>query len=93
MRKPGYQFKKAGPGRPKGLQNKTTVAVKEAFQEAFNGIGGIPAFIAWAQDEKNQGEFYKLFAKLLPLQVSGDKENPLEIVHKYAVPETRAIEP
>ncbi len=61
-------------GKAKGTLSKTTVAVKEAFQLAFDGIGGVPALITWATDEKNQGEFYKLFAKLLPVQLAGSLE-------------------
>ncbi len=65
-------------GRPKGSQNKTTVAAKEALQMAFDGIGGVPALIAWAMDEKNQGEFYKIYTKLLPLE----RKHTGEIVSK-----------
>jgi len=56
-------------GRPKGSANKSTVAAKEALQMAFEGIGGVNALIAWATDEKNQGEFFKLYTKLLPLDL------------------------
>lgn len=63
-----------GRGRPKGSQNKTSVAVKEALQMAFEGIGGVPALTAWAMDEKNQGEFYKLYAKLLPIDMKHSGE-------------------
>jgi hypothetical protein len=59
-----------GPGRPKGLPNKTTIAVKEALQQAFQGIGGVPALTEWARE--NQGEFYKLYSKLLPTEVRAD---------------------
>jgi hypothetical protein len=59
-----------GPGRPKGLPNKSTVAVKQALQMAFEGVGGVPALTEWARE--NQGEFYKLYAKLLPTEVKAD---------------------
>ncbi len=71
---------KAGPGRPKGLPNKTTIAAKEAIQSAFDGIGGVKAFTDWAKDSKNQGEFYKLFAKLLPVQLMGSLEIKLPVI-------------
>ncbi len=67
-------------GRPKGALNKTTVAVKEALTQAFDDIGGQLSFSAWAFD--NQTEFYKLFAKLLPVQLAGDPDNPLNVVTK-----------
>lgn len=51
-------------GRQKGTPNKTTVAVKKALEQAFDGLGGVPSLIAWAKSEP--AEFYKLWAKLLP---------------------------
>ena len=66
-----------GAGRKKGSANKTTVKVREAMELAFEGIGGVPALIKWAQD--NQTDFYKLFAKLLPVQVEASVDGKLEI--------------
>ncbi len=63
-----------GKGRPKGAQNKTSVAAKEALQLAFDGIGGVQALTDWARDEKNQGEFFKLYAKLLPIDMKHSGE-------------------
>jgi hypothetical protein len=57
-----------GPGRPKGIPNKATVAAKQAFQMAFDGIGGVDALIGWAQE--NQTDFFKLFSKLIPQDVN-----------------------
>jgi len=57
-------------GSRKGIPNKSTVAVKQALQEAFHGIGGVPALTEWARE--NQGEFYKLYAKLLPTELKAD---------------------
>lgn len=64
-------------GRKKGTLNKSTVAVKEAMEMAFEGIGGVSALTSWAQD--NQTEFYKLFAKLLPVQVEASVDGKLDI--------------
>lgn len=69
--------KKGFGGRPKGSPNKTTAKVKEAMELAFEGIGGVPALIEWAEDNKT--EFYKLFAKLLPVQVEANLNGKLEI--------------
>jgi hypothetical protein len=57
-------------GRPEGSQNKTTVAAKEAFQMAFDHIGGWKALAEWATDPKNAGEFFKLYSKLIPQDVT-----------------------
>lgn len=59
-----------GPGRPKGVPNKTTMAVKEALSLAFEGLGGVNRLTVWARD--NETEFYKLWAKMLPTEVKGD---------------------
>lgn len=69
---------KYSPGRPKGVANKTTTSVKEAFKLAFEGIGGVPAFIKWAKKEQN--EFYKIYARLLPkeVEVSGSDGGPIK---------------
>lgn len=61
--------RRPGPGRPKGSVNKTTAAVKEALTLAFQGIGGVPALKAWAQEHPS--DFYKLWSKLLPTEVTG----------------------
>jgi hypothetical protein len=75
---------KPGPGRPKGLPNKVTRVVKELLADAFDELGGLPAFVAWGR--KNPTEFYKLWAKLLPTQLTGDRDNPLYV----ASPDERA---
>lgn len=64
-------------GRQKGTPNKSTAVAKQALELAFDGIGGVPALIKWA--EKNQTEFYKLFTKLLPVQVEGNLDGKIEI--------------
>jgi hypothetical protein len=67
-------------GRRKGTPNKNTAAVKEAIEQAFEHIGGVPALVAWA--EKNPTLFYlHLFPKLLPLQVNhaGREGGPIEV--------------
>jgi len=65
---------KAGPGRPKGLPNKTTRTAKEAIALAAEGLGGTGRLIAWAQEDPlNERAFWSsIYPKLLPLQVAGD---------------------
>lgn len=67
-------------GRKKGTPNKTTVKVKEVFERAFEELGGVDALVEWARNEPT--EFYKQYAKLLPVQITGDKDAPLVNVHK-----------
>jgi hypothetical protein len=61
-----------GKGRAKGVPNKTTKAVKEALQEAFDKLGGVTALATWAKNEPT--EFYKLWAKMLPTEVKAKVE-------------------
>ena len=63
-------FKKGEGGRPVGAVNRTTLAAKEAFAQAFEGIGGVDALIEWA--EANKTEFLKLYARLIPVELSGE---------------------
>lgn len=59
-------------GRPKGSPNKFTAHAKEAFQLAFEELGGVRGLVAWAKsDEARLTDFYKLFARLIPLEVTG----------------------
>ncbi len=54
-------------GRKKGVPNKVTADVKAALSAAFAGMGGVKAFTAWGRE--NPTEFYKLWAKLLPVEL------------------------
>src|SRR4051812_26293911 len=65
----------AGKGRKKGVPNKTTASAKQAFALAFDGIGGAKALQVWAAE--NQTEFYKLFARLIPTEVTGKDGDPI----------------
>lgn len=77
MGKEVTQFKKGNPGKPKGAVNKTTKLVKEVFADVFNDLqkDKVANLKAWAK--KNPTEFYKLSSKLIPLQLSGDPDNPI----------------
>lgn len=69
-----------GPGRPKGVPNKTTALLKDAILKAATDAGnGDMAEYLRAQAAANPGPFMALLGKVLPLQVTGDGENPLEI--------------
>lgn len=63
-----------GAGRPKGAQNKTTKAAKEAIAEAAEKLGGVNRLVAWArEDAQNERAFWAtIYPKLLPLQVAGN---------------------
>ena len=73
----GIPFAAGNPGRPPG-PNRVTVSVKAALEAAFQGLGGVPALIAWGQQEP--GEFYRLWGKLLPRNVTIEGGAQLGIV-------------
>ena len=65
----------AGKGRPKGVKNKTTLAMKEAISCVYNDLQSETGeehghFREWAK--ANSTEFYKLAAKLIPLDVNAN---------------------
>jgi hypothetical protein len=65
-----------GPGRPKGVQNKTTKAIKEMVLAALDQAGGTDYLVR--QADENPTAFMTLVGKVLPLQLSGDAENPIK---------------
>lgn len=69
----------SGQGRPKGVPNKVTKTVREAFERAFAALQDTPANLAaWA--EENPTEFYRLASKLIPAQINATADVALTIV-------------
>lgn len=71
-----------GPGRPKGVPNKTTTQLKEALLEAATLAGGEAGLVGYLvqQAADNPASFLTLLGKVLPLQVAQDPENPWQPV-------------
>jgi len=67
-----------GRGRKKGVPNKVTGQLKDMILGALDKAGG-EKYLA-EQADKNPAAFMTLVGKVLPLQVAGDKENPLSMV-------------
>lgn len=65
----------AGKGRPKGVPNKVTGALKDMILSALDGAGGVEYLKARAVDNPNA--FLSLVGRVLPLQVQGDPDQPL----------------
>ena len=65
--------KKTG-GRKKGTPNKQTKEVKQNLIEAFEKLGGLDGMVDWASKNQgeNLGEFYKLWVKVLPVEMKTD---------------------
>ena len=72
----------AGKGRIKGVPNKLTKSAREAFQLAFDGVGGASKLTEWAKD--NPTEFFKLYARLIPVEHVGEGgSGPIATVVKH----------
>ena len=72
---------KPGPGRPKGVPNKTTQSAKEAIALAAAGLGGTARLVAWAkEDPKNEATFWgSIYPKLIPVTLAGDSDSPMTV--------------
>lgn len=70
------------PRKPKGAVNKITKSAREAFQLAFEQSGGFRELTAWAK--ANKTEFYKLYARLIPVEHVGEGgEGPIQTIVKH----------
>ena len=75
-----------GAGRPKGSRNKTTTVLKEAVLEAAgevgeNGLGGdgLTGYLRKIAREEPKA-FCSVLGRVLPLQVTGKDDGPIEAV-------------
>lgn len=65
----------AGPGRPKGVPNKNTAAIKDMILEALHGAGGVDYLQDRAKDPRTAAAFLGLVGKVLPMQINGPGPN------------------
>jgi len=61
----------------KGSQQAMTIEVKEVIARCFYDIGGREKFAEWARN--NRTDFYKLYSKLLPIQLQSKETKELII--------------
>lgn len=62
-------------GRKKGTRNKVTQGAVSNIMQVFEMLGGNEGFAEWALE--NRTEFYRHYSKLIPVQLTGDAENPI----------------
>ena len=67
-----------GSGRTKGTVNKVTASMRQAWMDAFDKLGGVPALVRWG--EANPDDFYKAVTKLIPLDVTSAGQKMAGIV-------------
>lgn len=69
----------SGQGRPKGVPNKHTAAIKAAFERAFALLqqDDQAKLEEWAK--RNPTEFYKLAGKLIPSEINANVSGSLAL--------------
>jgi hypothetical protein len=65
-------------GKPKGTPNKLSASVKANIAQVFENLGGVVGMTKWAK--ANPDEFYKIYPRLLPLEVSGEEGAGITVV-------------
>jgi hypothetical protein len=75
--------KKTG-GRKRGVPNKLTTGAKEVIAQVAANIGGVARMTEWVRKgAENERAFWtNIYPKLLPLQVAGDRDNPLTMINR-----------
>ncbi len=68
---------KRAVGRPKGSRNKLGLAIKDMILQALDESGGVQYLRRLAEDEPRA--FATLLSRVIPLQVTGDADNPVVI--------------
>lgn len=63
-------------GRKKHTPNKLNSSAKQALINVFEKLGGEDGMKTWADTDKR--EFYKLWGKLVPLEVEGGLKHQFE---------------
>jgi len=68
---------KRSPGRPRGSQNKVTVALKEAILQAGENVGGEKGLIGYLERlaVENSSAYAGLLAKILPSTLAASDSN------------------
>lgn len=86
VKKTVNNLKGAGPGRPKGVPNKTTTMLKDALIQAAEAVGsdakgkdGLVGYLT-RQAKDEPVAFMTMLGKVLPLQVTGEGGAPISII-------------
>ena len=74
-------------GRAKGTPNKTTALLKDAILKAAENAGnkiGDNGLVSYLEEQAyvNPGPFMSLLGKVMPMQVTGADDGPIQIIVK-----------
>lgn len=86
---PGSKPGQRRGGRKKGAPNKVTGELKDMIMTALHEVGGID-YLKFQANE-NAKTFLLLLGRVLPLQVSGDPDQPIELKLSWATSPGEAI--
>lgn len=77
-----------GPGRTRGVPNKTTALLKDAILKAADNAGGKQGLVGYLETQAtaNPGPFMALLGKVLPMQVTGEGGGAIQITIETGVP-------
>jgi hypothetical protein len=72
----------AGPGRKKGSVNRVTGLLKDAILKAAEEAGGADGLIGYLRTQaiENPAPFLALLGRVLPLQMTGESDEPVQVV-------------
>jgi hypothetical protein len=72
-------------GRAKGTPNKATALLKDAVLIAAGNAGAEDGLVGYLtlQARLNPGPFLALLGKVLPMQITGDPDEPVQMVIKW----------
>jgi hypothetical protein len=81
IKKEAENLTNRGRGRPKGVRNKTTTVLKDAILLAAEKAGGKAGVIGYLteQAKENPPAFMALMGKVIPLQVTGKDDGPIQM--------------
>jgi hypothetical protein len=74
----GHGGKRPGAGRPKGALNRDGADIRAMVIGALDKVGGLDYLAARAIDSPSA--FLTLVGKVLPLQLHGDPDHPVQFV-------------
>ena len=69
-----------GQGRPRGAQNRLTIVMKNAIEEAFEKAGGVDYLVRIANgNTADRTAFMALLGRLLPMQVNSNIDQRIRV--------------